>query len=62
MQLDGNLKRQLLLILSLIDDIMELPINFKEFEYILEQIKNKNPQLYNKLWAYKFNHLINKQK
>ena len=62
MQLDGNLKRQLLLILSLIDDIMELPINFQEFQYILEQIKNKNPQLYNKLWAYKFNHLSNKQK
>jgi hypothetical protein len=41
---------------------MNLPINEKEFEYILEQIKNKNSQLYNKLWAYKFNHLNNKQK
>jgi len=41
---------------------MKLPISLQEFEYILEQIKHKNPQLYNKLWSYKFNYLNNKQK
>jgi hypothetical protein len=34
---------------------MELPITEKEFEIIVEVLKNKEPQLYNKLWSYKFN-------
>jgi len=42
--------------------MIELPINLKELEYILEQIKHQNPQLYNKLWSHKINHLNNKQK
>jgi hypothetical protein len=34
---------------------MELPITEKEFDVIVELLKNKYPQLYNKLWTYKFN-------
>jgi hypothetical protein len=34
---------------------MELPITEKELEYIIELVKNKNNQLYGKLWSYKFN-------
>jgi hypothetical protein len=34
---------------------MELPITEKEFEIIVEALKNREPQLYNKLWSYKFN-------
>jgi len=34
---------------------MELPINQKELEYIINAIKNTNPQLYAKLWSYKLN-------
>jgi hypothetical protein len=34
---------------------MELPITESELELIMEVLKNKEPQLYNKLWSYKFN-------
>jgi len=34
---------------------MELPITDSEFDYILELVRHKNPQLYNKLWSHKFN-------
>lgn len=34
---------------------MELPITDKELELIMEMIKSRNIQLYNKLWSYKFN-------
>ncbi len=34
---------------------MKLPINEKELEFIIELLKSKNTQLYNKLWSYKFN-------
>jgi hypothetical protein len=32
---------------------MDLPITEKELEIILEAIRHKNPELYNKLWVYK---------
>lgn len=53
MQLGGPLKRNQHLILSSFDDKMDLPINEKEFKYILEKIKG-NPELYNKLWSFWF--------
>jgi hypothetical protein len=34
---------------------MELPITEKEFEIIVEVLKNRYPQLYGKLWSYKLN-------
>jgi hypothetical protein len=34
---------------------MELPITQSDLDYIIEMVKNKNPQLYNKLWSHKFN-------
>jgi hypothetical protein len=34
---------------------MELPITEKEFEVIVEILKNREPQLYSKLWTYKIN-------
>lgn len=34
---------------------MELPINEKEFKIILELVKSKSPEIYNKLWTYKWN-------
>jgi hypothetical protein len=34
---------------------MNLPISNKEFDKILEVIKNKYPDLYSKLWCYKMN-------
>jgi len=34
---------------------MELPITEAELLFIMEAIKNKDTQLYNKLWSYKFN-------
>jgi hypothetical protein len=40
---------------------MELPITQNELNFIIDAIKNKNPQLYGKLWCYRFN-LNNKQK
>jgi hypothetical protein len=36
---------------------MELPITEKELDIIIEVIKNKHPQLYNKLWSYRINYL-----
>jgi hypothetical protein len=36
---------------------MQLPINEKELDDILDILKNKNPQLYSKLWSYKINKL-----
>ena len=33
---------------------MELPITKKEFRLIIETVKGKCPELYNKLWAYQF--------
>ena len=40
---------------------MELPIDEKELEYIIDAIKNKNPKLYGKLWSYKVNNLREKK-
>jgi hypothetical protein len=40
---------------------MELPINQKELDYIIDTIKNLNPQLYAKLWSYKVNKLKEKK-
>jgi hypothetical protein len=34
---------------------MELPINIKELQTIIEAVKHINPQLHSKLWAYKIN-------
>jgi hypothetical protein len=34
---------------------MNLPITEKELEIIMESVKSRNTQLYNKLWSYKFN-------
>jgi hypothetical protein len=34
---------------------MELPITKKELDIIIELVKNKNSQLYSKLWTYRFN-------
>jgi hypothetical protein len=36
---------------------MELPITERELDTIIELVKNKNSQLYNKLWSYRFNYL-----
>jgi hypothetical protein len=36
---------------------MEIPINEKEFDIIVEVLKSKNHQLYAKLWSYKMNNL-----
>jgi hypothetical protein len=33
---------------------MELPIIEKELKFIIESLKCKHPELYNKLWAYHF--------
>jgi hypothetical protein len=54
MPLDGILKDKLHLILSLFNIIMELPITETELDHIIEMIKLKYPQLYNKLWSYRF--------
>jgi hypothetical protein len=61
MPLGGILKNKQHLILSSFDLIMELPITEKELDIIIELTKNKNSQLYNKLWSYRFNYL-NKDK
>jgi hypothetical protein len=37
--------------------MMQLPINEKELQYIIEVLQTKNPQLYNKLWSYKIKEL-----
>ncbi len=55
MQSDGIPKDKQLLILSLFDIIMELPITKKELDTIIEMVKHKNPDLYNKLWTYRVN-------
>jgi hypothetical protein len=34
---------------------MELPITEKELNFIIELVKHKNTELYNKLWTYRFN-------
>jgi hypothetical protein len=36
---------------------MELPITEKELSIIIELVKNKDSQLYNKLWSYRINYL-----
>jgi hypothetical protein len=36
---------------------MELPITEKEFQKIIELLKNRDTQLYNKLWSYKLNRI-----
>ena len=41
---------------------MELPITEFELELIMGILKNKEPQLYNKLWSYKFNRKNTKNK
>lgn len=40
---------------------MQLPITEKELEYIIEVVRNKNPQLYSKLWSYKINELVERK-
>lgn len=60
MQLDGVLKRHLLSNLSSVNAIMDLPITEKELNFIIESVKNKNIELYNKLWSYRFNKNVNK--
>lgn len=37
--------------------MIQLPITEKELEYIIKVVKDKNPQLYGKLWSYKINEL-----
>jgi hypothetical protein len=34
---------------------MNLPITKKELDFIIELIRYKNLELYNKLWTYRFN-------
>jgi hypothetical protein len=34
---------------------MELPITEKELDIIIKMVEYKNPNLYNKLWTYRFN-------
>ena len=38
-----------------IDDKMNLPITEKELNIIIDSLKNKHPDLYNKLWSYRIN-------
>jgi hypothetical protein len=33
---------------------MNLPITENELKLIIEMLKGKHPQIYNKLWAYQF--------
>jgi len=40
---------------------MELPINERELDLIIDYLKNKDPTLYAKLWAYKLNNLKRKE-
>jgi hypothetical protein len=55
MLLGGIQKNKQHLILSLFDTIMELPITKKELDFIIESVKHKNQELYNKLWTYRLN-------
>jgi hypothetical protein len=41
---------------------MELPINEKDLDLIIEAIKTKNKELYGKLWSYKINLKLRKGK
>ena len=41
---------------------MNLPINKNELEIIIGAVKHINPKLYNKLWTYKINHMIDRKK
>jgi hypothetical protein len=42
--------------------MIKLPITENELEMIMSGIKSSNPQLYAKLWSYKFNVLNKKEK
>ncbi len=43
--------------------MMELPIDKRELDAILEVLKvTGNQKLYNKLWSYRINYLIKKEK
>ena len=37
--------------------MLQLPINNKELEIIMESLKSHNNELYQKLWSYKMNYL-----
>lgn len=41
---------------------LELPITESEFEIIIQTLKQSQPTLYAKLWAYKFNYLKKEKK
>lgn len=42
---------------------MNLPLDRSEFDVILETLrKSGNQKLYNKLWSYKINYLIKREK
>jgi hypothetical protein len=43
------------LILSFFSAKMNLPITENELKLIIEMLKGKHPQIYNKLWSYQFN-------
>ena len=40
---------------------MNLPITENELNIIIEILKNRNPQLYAKLWSYRVNNLKDKK-
>ena len=62
MLLGGLTKKKLHLILSFLNDKMNLPINEKELNTILSAMRlGGDTALYQKLWSYKMNYL-NKQK
>ena len=62
MLLGGLTKKKLHLILSFLDDKMNLPINEKELNTIISAMRiGGDTALYQKLWCYKMNYL-NKQK
>ena len=37
--------------------MIQLPINEKDLDNIIDVMRTKNPQLYAKLWSYKVNNL-----
>jgi hypothetical protein len=41
--------------------MIQLPINEKELQYIIDVVKHIHPQLHSKLWSYKINKLGEKQ-
>ena len=62
MPLGGLTKKKLHLILSFLNDKMDLPINEKELDIIISAMRlGGDTALYQKLWSYKMNNLI-KQK